>query len=281
VLRKLRSVKSAIFGAYTYLEFAACMVGVLPFAAASRLRHRKDPVPRMAGRWVRRLGTTSSALTPLWKFSVEGEAPADIDHKSYIVVANHESQADPFLLSHLPWDMRWVAKEELFRPPVSGWLMRLGGDIPLRRGKRDSIKEMFDACKYTLANGLSVMIFPEGTRSRDGALLPFKSGAFQLAMETGRPILPIALAGTRRCRPKGSLWFGEAKAIAKVLKPLDPADFQGSKGMERLRDAARASIVTGVHDLENRLGFTPVPPKPQSEVREDREAPVVAAAAAE
>ena len=67
---------------------------------------------------MRRLGRTTSRLTPLWKFEVEGERPADIDTRPYVVVANHESQADPFLLSFLPFDMRWVAKQELFEPPV-------------------------------------------------------------------------------------------------------------------------------------------------------------------
>jgi len=260
-------VEGSLLGAYTYLEFAACMAAILPATVISAARHRHDPVPRYPGRWVRRLGKASSALTPLWKFSVEGEPPRDIDHRGYVVVANHESQADPFLLSSLPFDMRWVAKAELFRVPVSGWLLRVGGDIAIRRGDRESAAAMKRACKDTLAAGLSVMLFPEGTRSKDGALLPFKAGAFQLALETGAKILPVALAGTRRCRPKGSFWFGKAEAIAKVLAPIDPADFTGPDALERLRDTTRARIVESVHVLERRLGFTPMPPRPQHEER--------------
>lgn len=255
--------------AYTYAEFLASLVGVLPVTAASAFVHRNDAVPRYPGRWVRKLGKTSSSLSPLWHFTVEGDPPADIDHRGYVVVANHESQADPFLLSHLPWDMRWVAKAELFDVPLAGWLLRLGGDIPIRRGDRESAHEMMEACKSTLKNGLSVMIFPEGTRSRDGSLLPFKAGAFQLALETGAKVLPLALAGTRRCRPKGSLGFGEARAIAKVLAPIDPATFTGPHALEDLRDATRAVIVENVQALERRLGFSPVPPHPQDELRRE------------
>jgi 1-acyl-sn-glycerol-3-phosphate acyltransferase len=116
------------------------------------------------------------------------------------------------------------------------------------------------------------MIFPEGTRSRDGSLLPFKAGAFQLALETGAKVLPLALAGTRRCRPKGSFGFGEARAIAKVLAPIDPAAFTGPHALEDLRDATRAVIVENVQALERRLGFSPVPPHPQDELRRDTSA---------
>lgn len=241
------------------------MAGILPATVISAVRHRDDPVPRYPGRWVRRLAVASSTLTPLWKFSIEGKPPADIDRRGYVVVANHESQADPFLLSHLPWDMRWVAKSELFRVPVSGWLLRAGGDIPIRRGDKASAAAMMSTCKETIEGGLSVMLFPEGTRSKDGALLPFKAGAFQLALETGAKVLPVALAGTRRCRPKGSFWFGKAEAIARVLEPLDPKDFAGPNALAELRDATRARIVTNVHELERRLGFSPMPPRPQHE----------------
>ena len=103
--------------------------------AVSSLRHRGDPTQRAPGQWLRRIGRTATRLSLLWKFDIEGERPADIDTTGYVVVSNHESQADPFLLSFLPWDMRWVAKEALFKQPLSGWAMRFGGDIPLRRGE--------------------------------------------------------------------------------------------------------------------------------------------------
>src|SRR5688572_28141801 len=128
------SMKHALAGLYSYAEFGICVLAFLPLIAASSLRHRGDPTQRLPGRWLRRLGRTTGRLTPLWKFDIEGTPPPDIATHAYVVVANHESQADPFLLSWLPFDMRWVAKEELFKQPLTGWAMRFGGDIPLRRG---------------------------------------------------------------------------------------------------------------------------------------------------
>ncbi len=210
-------------GLYTYVEFGVCVAAFLPVMAVSSVIHRGDPTQRIPGRWMRRLGRTAGFLTPLWRFSIEGEPPGDILRRAYVVVANHESQADPFLLSWLPWDMRWVAKEELFRTPLTGWAMHLGGDIQLRRGEGDSVRAMMRACEDALAGGIPVMMFPEGTRSKDGELLPFKDGAFDLAIRAGVPVLPIAIAGTRQMRPKHSRWFGKAHAGARILAPI-PTD---------------------------------------------------------
>jgi 1-acyl-sn-glycerol-3-phosphate acyltransferase len=246
-------MREAALGLYTYAEFALCTALFLPIMGASHVLHRDDPTQRIPGRWMRRFGRTTSALTPLWRFSIEGQPPADILEKPYVVVANHESTADPFLLSSLPWDMRWVAKQEIFDLPILGTLMRFGGDIPLRRGSRASVEAMLHAARATLAAGCPVMIFPEGTRSADGRLGAFKDGAFQLAIECGVPILPIAVAGTRACRPKGSRWFGDARAIAKVLPPIESAGL-GLGDLADLRERTRAVIESALPDLRTRTG---------------------------
>lgn len=245
--------KHALQGLFTYAEFGICVAAFLPVMAASSLRHRGDPTQRLPGRWMRRLGRTTSRLTPLWRFEVEGTPPADIDHAPYVVVANHESQADPFLLSWLPFDMRWVAKEELFRPPVTGWAMRFGGDIPLRRGQGDSVRTMMAECERALAGGISVMMFPEGTRSQTGDLLPFKDGAFTLAVNAQVPVLPVALAGTREMRPKHSKWFGKAHACAKILEPI-PTKGLGEADVASVRESARSAIAAALPDLHARYG---------------------------
>lgn len=236
-------------GAFTYFEFAVCLGVWVPILALSHARHRHDAAPRAEGRWLRRMGRTAARLSPLWSFSVEGEPPADIAHSAYVVVSNHESNADPFLLSFLPWDMRWVAKEEMYKVPVVGTVMRLSGDIPLRRGKGDSVRAMLAECRRTLDAGLSVMIFPEGKRSRDGRMLPFKDGAFELAIAAQVPVLPIAIQGTRTCMPTGTAWLGEARATARVLPPIATKGM-GPNDVARLRDAARAQIAAAVGQTE-------------------------------
>ncbi len=217
----MSSVAHPIVGLYTYAEFGVCALAFLPVMGAAYYLHRDDPTQRVPGQWMRRFGRTTTRLSPLWHFSVEGTAPADIQERGYVVVSNHESTADPFLLSFLPWDMRWIAKEELFKIPIIGKLMKYGGDISLKRGDKESVVAMMSECRSTLLAGMSVMIFPEGTRSPDGHLLPFKLGAFELALSTGAPILPVAIRGTRSCRPKGSKWFGKANATARVLAPIE------------------------------------------------------------
>ena len=249
-------VRRTTEGVYTYLEFAACALAWLPLLATSSVLHRHDEVPRHRGRWMRRFGRATSALTPLWQFEVEGKKPADIDRRAYVVVANHASTADPFLLSWLPWDMQWVAKEELFAIPVLGSLLRLSGDIPLRRGDGESVRLMLSSCRHALRHGLSVMLFPEGTRSRDGGVRPFKDGAFQLAIEEGAPVLPIAIAGTHRCMPKGSPWFGRARAIARILEPIETAGLT-FEDLPGVRDRAQAVIAEAVGELEATLEPAP------------------------
>ena len=247
-------MRSALLGLYTYVEFFLMVLLFLPLLAIAAVLSAGEPTRRLPGRVMRLLGRTSARLTPLWKFGVQGAEPKDIHTRGYVVVSNHESTADPFLLSFLPWDMRWVGKEELFRPPVTGWAFRLGGDIPLRRGDGASVRQVMAACRQTLEHGMPVILFPEGTRSPDGRLLPFKDGAFSLAIEAGVPVLPVALVGTRQCRPKGSLWFGEARAVVRVLEPIPTAGLTRAD-VARVRDEARMRIAAAVVELREELGL--------------------------
>jgi 1-acyl-sn-glycerol-3-phosphate acyltransferase len=251
-------VRQKLLGCYTYLEFGACMVAWVPILGVVRLLHRGDTVPRVAGRWFRRMGRTATNLTPLWRIAVAGAVPADIATRAYVVVSNHSSNTDPFLLSHLPWDMRWIAKEELFKVPLVGWLMHLSGDISLRRGDGESVRRMLTECRRTLDAGLSVMIFPEGTRSRNAELRPFKDGAFRLAIEARVPILPIAVSGTRECMPKGSWWPHEAHPVATVLEPI-ATDGLGIADVQGLRDLARARITAALSPIAGEKAPSPEP----------------------
>jgi len=198
------------------------------------------------GRFLRFVGVAISLTFPPWRLRVEGRWPAG--EGPFIVVANHQSILDILLLSRLPREMKWIAKEELFDVPWVGWMLRMSGDIPIRRGDAESGGEALARAKVYLARGMSVMLFPEGTRSRTGTLLPFKSGAFRLAAETGVPVLPIAVHGTARGMPKGGPWVNACHATARLLEVVDPRTF-GGEGGNRLRDEVRRRIQAAVDEL--------------------------------
>jgi 1-acyl-sn-glycerol-3-phosphate acyltransferase len=204
-----------------------------------------------AGRAFRHLAVAATALNPYWRFRTTGVQIAD-PRRPYVVVANHESYADIFLVSHLKWEMKWLAKDTLFRIPVMGWMMRMAGDVPINRGSRGSAQQALEACRVRLGRKVSVMVFPEGTRSRKDELLPFKDGAFQLAIGPGTPIVPIAIAGTRNAMAKGSFSFRRANAICEVLEPIPTAGLT-SADLPELRDRTRQIIAEARRELQLRL----------------------------
>jgi len=199
---------------------AAIIIGFFVVLAVFIVTVPFDRSRYAAGRTFRIVGASTVWLNPLWTFTTDGLRIRD-PRRPYVAVSNHESYADIFLISHLPWEMKWLGKEQLFKIPFLGWMMWLAGDIPLKRGKRDSIVTAMTACGGKLKQRLSVMIFPEGTRSPDGALLPFKDGAFRLAIENHAPILPIVVAGTRRAMAKHTFQFQRTRAICRVLEPIE------------------------------------------------------------
>jgi 1-acyl-sn-glycerol-3-phosphate acyltransferase len=174
----------------------------------------------LTGFLFRRIGPAMATLNPLWRFRYSGTMPPD-PRRPFVVVSNHESFADILLISHLPWEMKWLSKAELFRIPVMGWMMWLAGDIPVKRGFGPSAVEAMERCRDVLRKRVSVMIFPEGTRSKTAELLPFKDGAFRLAIEAGVPILPLALSGTGTALPKHGWRFGRSAAEVRVLEPVE------------------------------------------------------------
>src|SRR5918998_5999671 len=168
----------------------------------------------------RRIGPVMATLNPLWRFRYSGSLPAD-PRRPFVVVSNHESFADILLISHLPWEMKWLSKAELFRIPVMGWLMHLAGDVPVKRGFGPSAAEAMAKCREILGHKVSVMIFPEGTRSLTRELLPFKDGAFRLAIDAGVPILPLALHGTGPALRKHDWRVGRSTAGGEMLPPVE------------------------------------------------------------
>jgi 1-acyl-sn-glycerol-3-phosphate acyltransferase len=174
----------------------------------------------IAGRFLRLVGVGISRCFPPWHLDIKGRWP---EGGPYVVVANHQSILDILMLARLPREMKWIAKESLFKIPWAGWMMRMAGDIAIRRGDPESGGEALAQAKAYLSRGMSVMIFPEGTRSAKGTLLPFKSGAFRLAIDAGVPVLPIAVHGTAHGMPKGGPWVRPCRAFARILAPVSTA----------------------------------------------------------
>jgi 1-acyl-sn-glycerol-3-phosphate acyltransferase len=208
-----------------------------------------DPNRAVAGRFLRLVGVALSLTFPPWRLRVEGRWPAG--RGPFVVVANHQSILDILLLCRLPREMKWVAKESLWGVPWAGWMLRLSGDIPVLRGDHESGGEALAKARAYLDRGMSVMVFPEGTRSTTGDLLPFKAGAFRLALEAGVPVLPIAVSGTGAGLPKGGPWVRPCRAIARILEPIATAG-RGPEQAARLRDEARARIAAGLAEIRPR-----------------------------
>ncbi len=211
-----------------------------------------DPGRYAVGRWFRVAAMMCVKVNPIWRFRWTGRPPAD-PRRPYVVVSNHESFTDILLISHLPWDMKWLSKDSLFRIPVMGWEMRMAGDIEVHRGRNESRVAAVKGMRDRLAKRVSVMIFPEGTRSRTDELLPFQDGAFRVAVETGTPILPLALAGTRSALAKGSFLMAPARAEVRVLEPIETKGLTAAD-VPALRDRVRRTIEEARADIRRELG---------------------------
>ncbi len=241
----------SIVSVWAWLVLVVCVLLWLPLMLAIWLVTAPFDRGRYAvGYFFRKIAVVEAALNPLWRFRCTGAMPAD-PRRPYVVVSNHESFVDILLISHLPWEMKWLSKAELFRLPVMGWLMHIAGDIPLKRGVGPSAIEAMARCRDVLANRVSVMIFPEGTRSATADLLPFKDGAFRLAVDAGVPILPLAVHGTSTALRKHDWRFGRSTAVVKVLAPVETAGLTAADVpalKERVREmivAARAELAAG------------------------------------
>jgi 1-acyl-sn-glycerol-3-phosphate acyltransferase len=237
---------------WTWLVLIVCVLLWLPLMLAVRLATLADAGRYQVGYLFRQIGVITARFTPYWRFSYRGTMPAD-PRRPYVVVSNHESFTDILLISHLPWEMKWLSKVELFRIPFMGWLMYLAGDVPVKRGFGPSAVEAMAKCREILARKVSVMIFPEGTRSPTMDLLPFKDGAFRLAIDAGVPILPLALHGTGTALRKHDWRIGRSTAVVEVLSPVETAGLSPAD-VPALKQRVRKLIVEARDRLASELG---------------------------
>ncbi len=163
--------------------------------------------------------------------------------ETYLVMSNHQSHYDiPVLFEAIGSNIRMITKEELFRVPIFGNALKLGGFISIDRANRHAAIRSLDQARELMASGTHVWIAPEGTRSRTGQLLPFKKGAFYLALEARLPILPVTISGTRDALPAdGVLSRGGAHVRVTLHPRIDAAPYaaKGKPGRDELMKEVR------------------------------------------
>ena len=162
----------------------------------------------------------------------------------YIFMANHVSNIDPpLLLPLIPGRTAVMVKKELFDYPILGRAMRLGSFVPVDRGNRDAGIAAVREARKVIDQGVSMTIFPEGRRSFDGKLLPFKRGPFYLAMECGLPVVPVTILGTQEAMPKGRFAITPGMVTVIFHRPINPSQFTDR---DSLMQAVRGSINAGL-----------------------------------
>lgn len=146
--------------------------------------------------------------------------------KSYIYMSNHQGNFDiPILQAHLPVQFRWLAKAELFNIPIFGYAIGKAGHISIDRSNRKSAFKSLSNAARIIRNGVSVLIFPEGTRSRDGNIRPFKKGGFILAVDSGVLIVPVIIHGLRPLMLKNRVFVRPGKVLLEIKEPIESAGY--------------------------------------------------------
>lgn len=164
----------------------------------------------------------------------------------YIFMANHQSNYDiPALFVGLPVQFRWLAKAELFKIPIFGQGMRGCGYISIDRSNRESAFSSIQEAADRIKSGASVMIFPEGTRSHDGVLLPFKKGGFVLAQGAGVPIVPVVIRGSRAIMAKKKMRIKAGEISIEILPEINTLAF-ADKNKDELMEAVRVKLTAAL-----------------------------------
>ena len=173
-----------------------------------------------------------------------------VDPKSrYVIVLNHQAMVDIVSLYFVPLNFRWVSKREVFRIPFIGQFLLVHGDIPIDRGHvAEAMEQMLREGSLWLSRGVSISIFPEGTRSRDGEIHRFKAGAFALAKATGTAILPVVLDGTAQVIRPNRLFAWRQRITVKVLPPVSAEEVSRCETHE-LMETVRSRMVTALSEI--------------------------------
>jgi len=216
------------------------IVGALGALAARLFDASGDSVLRLARLW-------AIAITRIGGVDVRVERRGRLEPgRPYVFMANHLSTVDIFaLIVALPPPIRMLAKKELAYIPLLGWAMWAGRFIFIDRHNAVSARNSIERAKERIRGGQSVVIFPEGTRSRDGRMLPFKKGGFHLALDAGVPIVPCGLRGTRELMPRRSLLMRPGTVTVVIGEPI-PTEGLASEDRSALLERVRGEIAAMV-----------------------------------
>lgn len=200
-----------------------------------------DPNRAISDWYFRRLARIMVRLNPFWSVHVHGKEKLATGGP-YVLVVNHQSLTDLIAMCFLDHPTKYLGKKAAFDVPVFGWALRIAGEVPVVRGDRTSGAAALEKLGHWLERGVSVTLFPEGTRSETGALGPFKHGAFRLAIAHQRPIVPVVLTGAHDLLPKGALLFKRrADLEVTVLDPI-PTNGLGPEDVVALSDRVHAAM---------------------------------------
>jgi 1-acyl-sn-glycerol-3-phosphate acyltransferase len=202
---------------------------------------------------IAKVWTNSILFSAGVKLQIEGIEKID-PKKSYIFIGNHQSHFDVLsVFSALPLTVRFMAKKELFNIPVFGWSLYASGTIRIDRSNRErAIKSMNNALDR-IKKGVSVVIFPEGTRSEDGIIRDFKKGGFVLAIKGSIPIVPVSISGSRFILPKNNLRINPGKIKIVLSDPINAKNY-GYQGREKLSNDVRNIILKNYNEHYNERG---------------------------
>lgn len=221
-------------------------------AAAVTVTGRINPLSAAVQRIIQHWARQCLRLTRI-ELDVRGIEHVDT-RRSHVVIANHLSNLDVVVMFlAIPLPIRYLAKKELFRVPLLAQAMRSVGIVEVDRGGRAAaIKSVNEQSEKVIARGYSLIIFPEGTRSRDGEPKTFKKGAFMMAAAANMPVLPVVIAGTHEIWAPGSLIRPGGRVEVQINPPVETVGMS-SADIERLRQESEAQISGQYHVMRRRV----------------------------
>lgn len=234
-----RSLLLVIMGVAATAFMSGCAV---VFAFITR---EENSIHKVASIWAKMLLTLTNIRTEIIG------AENILKGNPQIFMANHQSDFDILIvLAHLPGQFRWIVKKELFHIPLFGKAMRSAGYIEIDRQHHEKAMKSLDTAARKIREGNSLMSFPEGTRSKDGEIKPFKQGMFYLAIKSGVPIVPISIIGAREIMPKRSLQVKPGKIVMVIDRPIDVTNFS-IENRQELIDMVRKVIIENCEKYKN------------------------------